>query len=570
MRVATAAICLSLAVTAACTSPSDPANGGRPAAEEGRRAPIVPAGPVFSPPPLERATRAPDGWLEAACDLPHRYVTRLRRGFHPGRSPDVIPVPREPSFFGAFLGQSHSGPWDYLQEVPLVFYGPGFIRERGAFTPNREVTVADLAPTLAELIGTDAPATAAGRTIAGVLRPEAQRPGAPRVVVTVVWDGGGNNVLEAWPNTWPNLARMMANGAAPDATIGSSPSITPSVHATMGTGAWPKQTGIVSINQRVGNRISTAYPGRSPHLLEAPTLADSYDLATGNRAEVGLVAFKFWHLGLIGHGAAFSGGDRDDAVIVSKSEDLITNPDLYSLPEGLAGTPGLRQAVQRVDLDDGKADLRWMGHKILDDPRARRDTPVWAIYQTRLIEALMRMKGYGRDEVPDLLYTNYKQPDEVGHVWNMLLPEMKPTLEYADAQLGRLERFLDRFVGRRRWVMVVTADHGQGVLPEETGAWPINMGELADDIGEHFGVDSEELLDGTSAGGFWLDRDFALARGIGAADVSRFLVGYRIEDNVLADQEMPAQYLDRGRDLLFDAAFPAEAMGRVWACSRGS
>lgn len=513
-------------------------------------------------------TTAPESWLRASCDLPSRYVRRLRRGYDPQRSGDIIPVPREPNYFGAFLGQSHSGPWDYLQEVPLVFYGPGFIRGRGRFASDREITVADLAPTLAELLDTEAP-DGAGDPIPEVLLPESERNGEPRLILTVVWDGGGNNVLEAWPRTWPNLARMIEGGAAPNATVGSSPSITPAVHATMGTGAWPKQTGIISIRQRIGSTLTPAYPGQSPRLLEALTLADSYDQATGNAAKVGLIAFKSWHLGLIGHGAALAGGDRDHAIIINQEEELITNEDVYSLPAGLHSTPGLQRAIRRVDLDDGRIDSRWMGHEILDDPRARRDTPVWSIHQTQLIEALLESQGYGQDEVPDLFYTNYKQPDEVGHVWNMLYPEMKPTLEYVDAQLGRLERFLNGLVGRDRWVMVVTADHGQGVLPEEAGAWPISTSELVKDIGDEFGVRAQDLFQAAPAGGFWLNRTFARRRGITAARVADFLIRYRIQDNIFGDQEYPKQYSERNRDLLFEAAFPGRAMGRVWACVRG-
>ncbi|MDQ4064913.1 MAG: hypothetical protein M3161_02585, partial [Actinomycetota bacterium] len=70
-------------------------------------------------------------WVRAACDLPPKILERIARGLVTGRSADVHMVPRYPNFFGSFRVTTHSGPWDYLQRVPLVFYGPGYVAETG-------------------------------------------------------------------------------------------------------------------------------------------------------------------------------------------------------------------------------------------------------------------------------------------------------------------------------------------------------------------------------------------------------------------------------------------------------
>ncbi len=513
-------------------------------------------------------TEPPSGWFESGCGLSLELLERTRRGYYPGRSPDVVIVPREPNFFGGFFSTSHSGPWDYLQRVPLVFYGPGFVRPIGDVAVEREVTVADLAPTLAELLDFSFPRDRAGRPLKEILVPKQRRPGRPAVVVVVAWDGGGWNVLNTWPKAWPNLARLMAWGASPtEAIVGSSPSVTPSIHTNMGTGAFPDQHGITAILEKVDGEVVGSYPRKSPEHLLISTLADDFDLATGNNSQVGLVAYRPWHLGMIGHGALVPGGDKDIAVIVDLQERLTTNDAFYSIPGYLHDTPGLGSALLEVDLLDGEKDDSWMGHEILDKPRERRDTPAWVLYQTKLIKTLLRREEFGQDEVPDLFFTNYKQIDEVGHNWNMLSEEMEAILRYSDAALRDLERWLNRNVGRRKWVMVVTADHGQGPDPMTARLWPIRMLTLSNDLAAHFDLEAGELIQESSATGFWLNRDAMESNGITEGEVADFFVNYRLEDNIPTGEELPEQYESRTRELLFEAAFPGKRMDRVFRCA---
>jgi hypothetical protein len=565
------AVALALTLAAACT-PSDD-EGTRRGQPRGRVTPPgADTGVSFTPTPIE-IVDAPEASrpLESACSLPTDYMRRIRRGYHPGRSPDIILVPREPNFFGGFVSTSHSGPWDYLQHVPLVFYGPGFIRPMGHVELDREVTLADLAPTLAELLGTTPPTGTVGRPLKEILVPPSARPAPPRLIVTVVWDGGGWNVLEAWPQSWPTLARLIEGGVnIADATVGSSPSVTPAVHATVGTGVYPKQHGITGIEMRIedeGVGIG-AFRRRSPQFLLAPTLADVYDPRTGNAAQVGMFAYKSWHLGMIGHGASWPGGDADIATILTQSEKPVTNTTHYRLPDGVAGVPGLRKSIRTVDLDDGKLDATWMGHEILDDPTARRDTPAWVLYQTKIIEALLTQGGFGADGVPDLFYTNYKQIDEVGHNWNLVNPEMDQIIQYSDAALEDLVAYLNHRIGERRWVLAVTADHGQGPDPKSSGAWPINMGELQTDVERHFGAVSGELITSTSPVGFWLDRHGLSEASVTEDDIAAYLLEYRLADNAIGDP--PPGYEARVREPLFSAAWPSALMNRAWECARAS
>ena len=550
-RAAAAALALTFLV-AGCTDDG-------PRADDDDRAAGFPE-PRFEAPEIASVTEPAGGWLEASCELEPEILERILRGYQEGRSPDVLVSPRFPNFFGGFIATGHSGPWDYLQEVPLVFYGPGFIKPVGRYEPAREVTVADIAPTLGELLGVEFP-TSAGRSLSNILVPEAKRDGPPKLVLEVVWDGGGTNVLETWPDFWPELGKMMEGGASPEgAIVGASPSVTPATHTTMGTGVFPDEHGATSITIRVDGAITDSFKGKDADYVETPMFADTYDLATGNAAKIGMFAYKSWHLGMMSHGANWPGGDKDMAVFLNTAEEYETNPDLYYTPPGLEKIPGLKKAIREIDLLDGKRDMRWMDHDVLKSKRYRRDTPVWVLHQTTILKELIRREGFGADDVTDLFFTNYKQPDEAGHNWNMLSPEVAETIEYSDAQLRELVEFLDRQVGEREWVMIVTADHGQQPDAEATRGWPIFMTELVKDLAEHLGIPEAEI-EGPAAGMFIL-RD-----GISNEEVADFLIDYRIEDNIPEGKDdVPAQYDERMREPIFEGAFPADAAERVTGC----
>ncbi|MGH2827639.1 MAG: alkaline phosphatase family protein [Actinomycetota bacterium] len=547
-----------LVMGAACTQDEEP-NDGRPRDES-----AFPE-PRFTPLEPEGVTSPVGDWLDASCALDPELFERMMRGYYPGRSPGVLWLPRTPNFFGGFVQTGHSGPWDYLQEVPLVFYGPGFIRPVGPVRLDREVTVADIAPTLGELLNFDFP-TPDGRVLDKILVPSSRRTQPPKVIVVVAWDGGGTNVLEAWPDFWPELGKLMRDGASLEgATVASSPSVTPATHTTMGTGVMPNKHGAVGIYMRRKGRLVNSFGGKDADLVKVPMLGDVYDVAVGNQAQLGLLAYKSWHLGMMSHGAHWPGGDQDMAVFVDVNERLVSTPGVYYKPDYVNQIGGLRKTIAQIDLRDGKRDGRWLGHDILDDPRYRRDTSVWAVHQTKVIKTLLRREGYGADEITDLFFTNYKQPDEAGHNWNMLSPEVPVVLEDTDAQLKELKRYLNQQVGREQWVMVVTADHGQQPDAIKSHGWPIAMNELVTDIAEHFGQDSETFVEGEASGAY-LDPEAMQSEGITREEVSDFIINYRLRDNLSDESEVPEQYRPRLDEPIFEAAFPEGQADRVRSC----
>lgn len=506
-------------------------------------------------------------WLRSACSLRPELLRRTIRGYYPNRSPELTFVPNAPDYFGSFRDTTtHSGPWPYVQRVPLVFYGPGFIRDQGTIEVDREVTLADMAPTFAELLRTPFPAKRPGKVLNRALLPRSERNGKPLLIMTVVWDGGGMNTLEWWPNTWPNLKRFIDGGSAiADVTVGSNPSVTPAIHANIGTGSFPSKHGIVSIPQRRGPIIEDSWANHSPKNLLMRTLADIYDPRTNNRAKVGLVAEQDWHLGMMGQGAMAPGSDRDIAVL-TRTNPFETNSAYYRLPEYIQRVSGFKADLKTIDASDGNKNGKWLGHPLPDDHGSGFANPVWSLYQMRLLRTLLNREGFGKDKVPDLFFTNFKQIDEVSHAYFLQSPEMKATIPYSDKALGELVRWMNNNVGDNRWVLAMTADHGVGPRFDVVGAWPINMEQLLVDVAVRFRMRVTDLFQSQRPQGFWLNVAAMRAAGVTLAEMSSFLLNYTLEDNLREGQRVPRQYQDRLDERLFDTAFPSNKVTGMSVC----
>ncbi|MQB00780.1 MAG: hypothetical protein GEU78_10895 [Actinobacteria bacterium] len=504
-----------------------------------------------------KRTYASNDGVERGCALHPRYLTRIWRGYSEA-SEDVTTVPQAPNYSGAFSVTSHSGPWDYVQNVPLVFYGPGHVKARGA--PVRDpASIIDVFPTVGRLIGVDLPERE-GKILRKVA---ANSSTSPRLVLVIVWDGVGRNVLERFPDAWPTLARLEREGTSYlNALVGSSPSITPATHSSLGTGAYPREHGVTAIQVRRPNGdVSFAFGGSDPSELRLTTFGDIIDRKLGNEPLVGSLAWISWHLGMLGHGSQIQGGDEDQLAFL-RSHHIRVPKRYYSAPDYLKTYNGPVKESRKLDRADGEVDGKWM-----DNPMENHDNPAYVEYQTKVLLRFLRDEGYGSDDVPDLFLTNYKMSDNAGHQYGIDSPQVEAVIRAQDRGLEELIEFLDRDVGD--YVVILTADHGSTPFAKTSGAWPVRQGELARDIEREFGTSKDRpLVLETSAVGPFLDHDVAKDLGVSAGDVARFLNGYKIRDNWSG--ALPDGYEDRGDENVFSAAFSRDQFPRIMRCAFGS
>jgi hypothetical protein len=410
--------------------------------------------------------------------------------------------------------------------------------------------MADVAPTLAHLIDFEGWPYRAGRILdEALLRADAP----PRLVVTIVWDGGGLNVLDEHPDAWPTLERLRPRGAwFSNMSVGSSPSVTPPIHTTLGTGAFPEEHGIPGLRMRTESAgYVDPFINLNPSNVRLPTLADEYDRARGNRPVAGMLGSSNWHLGMIGHGAAFDGGDNDPVALVDKDGVVFTNPAIYESPV-IEDLTRLRSLLDDQDRTDGRIDEHWNGRDI-SDPLHRFSTPAAAHYYGHLLQRMIEDEGFGRDAVSDLLYVNFKTSDEAGHRWGMTSEEVGLALRAQDDELRKMIRFLDRVVGRNRWVIALTADHGQTPFPRESGGWAIAGAEIMRDANARFDHNDNGIAlvdEVVSAGAFVIPAELD-ANDVTLDAIARWMSGYTVADN--AAGSLPGWYRGAPGDPVFDA-----------------
>jgi hypothetical protein len=537
-----------LILTVACSSTAAPSS---------ERTTVEATDLPASPSPV--AVREPSGFLESlACDLPPDELARVWQGYYPGRSGEIQVIPNEPNVIGTWY--PHSGPWEHVQRVPMLWYGPGHVPATGRI--DRPATMADVAPTMAEFLGFPFEAPD-GAPMTEAIYPSGERDEAPRLILTLVWDGAGRNLLAEYPDAWPNLKRLIPEGAwYEEFTVGSSPSMTSPVHTTMGTGAFPRLHGVVDGRLRLGKDL--ARPEFNwPEVSERPTLADLYDRDNGNRPVVGLVALHTWHLSMMGSGSYLEGGDRDLAILRESTRWGLSprNSRFYQTRRYPNAVPGLDRAVRRLDVSDGRLDGVWMEEDFGDRPSLLTRTPVFSLWQTKVLREVIRREGFGADAVPDLLFTNYKQIDLVGHRWSMNSPQMEAVLRSSDRALGQLVRILDEEVGRGRWVLALTADHGLTPHRSRTGAVFMVPRVLGEDIRAVFDdQDERKVLETTRPTQMWIDIEELKSNGFTLADVARYISRYtrgQYEDDPgsLSESER--------RERLFSLAIPGRMLERL-------
>lgn len=513
-------------------------------------------------------------FLAQACEIPPEWAQRVARGYVQGgpRDADLIIIPAPPGYVGGFESTSHSGPYDFLQEVPLIFHGTGFIEPQGEIAVGQEVTLADLAPTYAELMDYDYPSRQ-GAPLTDVMK---ESDDTPNLIVTVVIDGGGWNVLEEWPSAWPFMKKLtQSSTSVSNAIVGSSPSVTPSIHTNLSTSAFPNQHGVTGIVVRknsgkfVGGftkELDYAGSKTDPSVtLKHTTLADEWDRARDNAPVIATVSFGNYTAGMIGHGSQLKNGDKDIAAFEEDSQ-WATDPRYYTLPEYLnAELPGPDAFVKETDLLDGKVDDLWRGHEIapLDA------TPAFAKFENEAIKAIISRELMGSDELTDLLYINYKSPDMAGHQWNMTRPEQKDVLKSVDDALRDLVDYLDEEVGEQEYVLAITADHGQ--TPLGVGGWAVDKNEILADVAEEFDKtdNSLGLIERTSPTVMFVNSEELKANDVTPEELANFFTDYRIEENVgpRDDDTLPEEFSGRGNERVFSAVYPGRSIPDVLECT---
>jgi predicted AlkP superfamily pyrophosphatase or phosphodiesterase len=341
----------------------------------------------------------------------------------------------------------------------------------------------------------------------------------PRLVVVVSADQFAYEYIERFARGYHKeglLARIAAEGASyRDCHHRHAFTLTGPGHAVMLTGAYPRDSGIIGnewFDRGSGKRRSCVYcpmsavvgapasdpstppgdgdeGGISPLSLDAPTVGDVLKEHTAGRAKVFGVAMKD-RAGVLMAGRKADGAywfDTGTGKWITSRYYCETLPEYVralnasGAAERFAGrawtllNDPASYKLHRPDDYHHEGTASGLGRAFphtlaaADDPIYYKQlvlTPFGNDLTLQMARAIIDNEQLGQDEVPDLLAVNLSSNDYIGHNYGPFSLEVEDISYRTDLRLGSMARYLDEAVGRGRWVLAVTADHGVGPIPE--------------------------------------------------------------------------------------------------------
>jgi predicted AlkP superfamily pyrophosphatase or phosphodiesterase len=348
----------------------------------------------------------------------------------------------------------------------------------------------------------------------------------PRLVLLIVVDQFRYDYLERFGDLFVDggLRRLMRDGALwTEANYDHMPTYTAPGHATLMTGAWPAETGIVGndwFDRDTGKRVtsvsdeSTKLLGgeegasaSSPRRLMASTLGDELRLATNDRAKVIGISVKDRSAILPAgrHANASYWFSTKSGVMVSsdyyfnqlpnwaRNFDATKPADKYFgarwerlLPEGEYLKRAGADAPAWESLIDAPGDTNSFPHIIKggaerpgqDFYEALDYSPFSNDLLVDFAKEAITNEHLGEDEETDVLTVSFSANDYVGHRFGPYSQEAMDATLRVDRQIATLLDFVNTRVGLGKTVVAFTADHGVAPIPEHSNMLGLPGGRI--------------------------------------------------------------------------------------------
>ena len=377
---------------------------------------------------------------------------------------------------------------------------------------------------VAPLLAAGSIALVAPATIAQAPEPTRAASSPPRLVVILVADQFRADYVTQYSDMWTaGLKEILTKGAVfTEAAYPYANTRTCPGHATIGTGMLPSAHGMVdntwySVTNHEFLACTEDYQARSlpfggQHGEEAHSakwylvqnFADELKRQIHGRPRVVSLSLKARSaIGLGGHGGA-------DSTIVWKEDGAVTFATSSALAK--AASPAVDAFVRShpvslkqfetwerakpeasykyTDQAPGEPANRGTFPHVFNDPVRLSDTtasildswdgtPMADEYLGAMAEHLITEEKLGQRQTTDFLAVSFSTLDIVGHDYGPRSHEVQDVLVRLDATIGRLLAVLDTKVGRNRYVLAFSSDHGVVTLPEQTFPAPAAGGRGA-------------------------------------------------------------------------------------------
>lgn len=354
-------------------------------------------------------------------------------------------------------------------------------------------------------------------------REHQQQQERPRLVLLIAVDQFRYDYFERFGDLFAQngLRRLLREGASWSAAdYDHIPTETAPGHATMLTGTWPSESGIIGnawFDRETGKVLSNVYdgaskligggadePASSPRTLLVSTLGDELKLATQGRAKVIGISVKdraailpagrradaaYWFSSQTGNFvtssyyfaeppawvARFNAARRADKYFGAKWERLLCEG---ASPRATCEAEYVRRAgaddAEWENLDAKDKDTRTFPHVVTGGAskpgREFYDAINYSPFSNDLVadfarEAIVN-ESLGADADTDVLTVSFSANDIVGHRFGPYSQETMDMTLRVDRQIGSLLDFVDEKVGLKNVIVVFTSDHGVAPVPE--------------------------------------------------------------------------------------------------------
>lgn len=292
--------------------------------------------------------------------------------------------------------------------------------------------------------------------------------------------------------------------------------------------------------------------GRSPSAILVSTFSDELSLHTAGKAKIYGVSVK-------DRGAVSMAGHAGKAFWFSKqSAEFVTSSYYYKaypewveawnnkkLPQAFAGTSWELMNEPSTytfgDADDCDWETNFPGYgRVFPHPYGKADGKYFTTFLTLspagdeltldFAKTLLDAEQLGQDEVTDYLSVSFSSTDYVGHLFGPSSLEMEDNLLRLDRTLADLFAHIEKRVGLKNTLIVLSADHGGPEAPGYLNAHGIEARYVSPEkwdqspaiktIKEQFGI-GKEIIQAYHHPYVYLDRDVIREKSLDQAEVEK-------------------------------------------------
>lgn len=348
-------------------------------------------------------------------------------------------------------------------------------------------------------------------------------PEPPRLVVVIAVDQMRSDYVDWYGANWKRGLRKLYDQGA-NLTSARYPylsTVTCPGHATIGTGSYPRTHGMIlntwydrerkkviectddPESPLLGYAPARFSGGDSARNLMAPTLGDEMQAQLGGKTRVVGLSMK-------ARSAIDIAGHKPDVVLWFESSTWVTSTAFTRTL-----TPWVEKWVRENPVS-AVLETPWTrmlpdsAYKFADDAVGEKPPSGWTRvfphplkssssffrpgssssgrfasspaaddFLGRLARAAVIEMKLGQGETPDYLGVSFSMTDIVGHQFGPRSHEVQDVLARLDRTIGDLLDELDARVGKDRYVVALSADHGVALIPEQAKAEGRDAGRIS-------------------------------------------------------------------------------------------